>query len=57
MLDKWWFCLARGAKTGFGTQLSYRRGVDNDEEVRPTDGKCGHPWATWAEVFTKRRVF
>ena len=57
MLDKWWFCLARGAKTGFGTQLSYRRGVDNDEEVRPTDGKCVHPWATWVEVFTKRRAF
>ena len=26
-------------------------------EVRPTDGKCGHPWARWAEVFTKRRAF
>ena len=44
MLYKWWFCRHREAKTGFGTQLSYRRGVDNDEEV-------------WAEVFTKRRVF
>ena len=57
MLYKWWFCSRRGAKTGFGTQIAYKRGVDNDEEVRPTDGKCVHPWATWGEVFTKRRAF
>ena len=57
MLYKWWFCSRRGAKTGFGAQIAYRRGVDNDEEVRPTDGKCEHPWATWGEVFTKRRAF
>ena len=57
MLYKWRFCRRRGAKTGFGAQIAYIRGVDNDEEVRPTDGKCEHPWARWGEVFTKRRAF